>query len=407
MRLLNPIVMGGSEKYNVAPFRAGPAPVGLVILVCIGGLVLSCDQVKRHRALTFFFDGVPPLGQQGPAEGLLDSDSQDVEPGGQKPAWYVHEPQKDCANCHRKTKRGGFSTETYLVAPVPKLCYTCHADYSVSASFVHGPVAVGQCLFCHNPHRSKIQYLLKKPQPELCFLCHDVGMIELIPAHLAQQTSACTDCHYPHAGPTKALLKGDSSQTRTEPTDGKTTGAAEQGSNRPPMGPDAKAIPRPPEKTARAAIERQSLFDVFWEVTRLIEQGDLQKARSQLEALKNSGVLTDEERQKILNVLKLMDDVSAGRTQQPQKSGQAKPSNEPGVEKSDDSAAKRKQEVADLYYRSMAFYRDGQLVRAREGFVQVLQSGLIPAPMEETIRNYISDIDKTLAKDKTPAEPKQ
>jgi hypothetical protein len=37
----------------------------------------------------------------------------------------------------------------------------------------------------------------------------------------------------------------------------------------------------------------------------------------------------------------------------------------------------------------------------------VLQSGLIPAPMEETIRNYISDIDKTLAKDKTLAEPKQ
>jgi predicted CXXCH cytochrome family protein len=401
--------MGGSRKHNVALFRAGPAPVGLVMLVCIGGLVLSCDQVERHRALAFFFDGVPPLGQQGLEKGLLDSDSQDVEPGGQKPTWYVHEPVKDCTNCHRWAKRGGFSTETHLIAPVPKLCYNCHPDFTASASFVHGPVAVGQCLLCHSdpPHKSKIEHLLKEPQPKLCFLCHDVGMIELIPAHLSQQTSACTDCHDPHAGPTKALLKGDPSQTKTEPADAQTAGAAGQDSNRLVTAPDAKVMSRPSEKTATAAIERQSLFDVFWEVTRLIEQGDLQKARAQLEALKNSGVLTDEERQKILNVLKLMDDVSAGRTQQPQKSGQNKPPNKPGAETSDDSAGKRRQEVAGLYYRSMAFYRDGQLARARGGFVQVLQSGLIPAPMEETIRNYISDIDKTVAKDKTLAEPKQ
>jgi predicted CXXCH cytochrome family protein len=398
--------MGGSKKHNVALFRAGPAPVGVVMLVCIGGLVLSCDEVERHRALAFFFDGVPPLNRQGLEEGLLDSDSQDVEPGGQKTAWYVHEPQKDCANCHRKQRPGGFSAQTYLVAPVPKLCYNCHSDYTASASFVHGPVAVGQCLFCHNPHKSKIEHLLKEPQPKLCFRCHDVSMVELIPAHLAQQTSACTDCHYAHSGSTKALLKGDSSLTKTEPADGKTTGAAGQNDNRLVKEPDAKAISRPSEKTDRAAIERRSLFEVFWEVSRLIEQGDLQKARSHLEALKDSGALTDEERRKILSVLKLMDDASTKRTQQPEKGEQAKPSTEPGAKKSDDSASNHKQEVADLYYRSMAFYRDGQLTRAREGFAEVLKSSLIPGPMEETIRGYISDIDKTLAGDKTPPESK-
>jgi len=44
-----------------------------------------------------------------------------------------------------------------LIAQEPELCYNCNDDYTVSASFIHGPVAVGQCLFCHNPHKSKIE----------------------------------------------------------------------------------------------------------------------------------------------------------------------------------------------------------------------------------------------------------
>jgi hypothetical protein len=62
------------------------------------------------------------------------------------------------------------------------------------------------------------------------------------------------------------------------------------------------------------------------------------------------------------------------------------------------------QENADLFYLSMDLYREGKFVRARAGFVSVLKSGLIPAPMEKTILDYLKDIDKRLAEEVTPPD---
>ncbi len=406
-------VMRGVKKHYVALFRTGPASVGIVLLVGLGALVLSCDEVERHQVLAFFLDGVPPLSPQDFEEGLANSNSQELEQGGQKPAWYVHEPRKDCTNCHQKQRMGRFSAQTHLVAPVPALCHRCHPDFTASASFVHGPVAVGQCLFCHNPHKSKIEHLLNEPEPKLCYLCHDISMVELIPAHLTQQTSACTDCHNPHAGPTKALLKGPS-QTAGPVAPGRMTDTTAQDDIQRLKERNADAAPWPPERTDRSAIGRNKVFEVFWEVARLIEQGDLKNARARLEVLKDNQALTVEEREKILNVLRLMDDASAGDEQRSGKDKQGRPLperkvNDSGTKsgKNGDSMTSQEQEVADLYYRSMAFYRDGQLTRAREGFVSVLKSGLIPDPMAETIRGYVSDIDRALAGDNTPPARKQ
>jgi DNA-binding beta-propeller fold protein YncE len=53
--------------------------------------------------------------------------------------------------------------------------------------------------------------------------------------------------------------------------------------------------------------------------------------------------------------------------------------------------------VADLYYHSMALYRAGQLEKAREGFRRVLNSGSIPPAMAKTIKGYLADIDRALA----------
>jgi len=181
---------------------------------------------------------------------------------------------------------------------VPKLCYNCHDDYVATASFVHGPVAVGQCLFCHTPHKSKIEHLLKKPEPDLCYLCHDASMIELIPAHLPQQTSACTDCHNPHSGSTKALLKGPANMQDKQ----------EDSVNEPP-----------PMESA----------------------------------------MTPEQR---------------------------------------DRLSRQHSETTELYYRSMELYREGKLSQARDGFLKVLKSGLIPAPMADTLHARIEDIENRLAR---------
>jgi predicted CXXCH cytochrome family protein len=380
--------MRGSKKHNVASFRMGPASVGVVLLAGLGASVLSCDEMERHQMLTFFFDGVPPAGSRNFEKELVSSNSQEPEPSGQESVWYMHEPQKDCANCHQKQRMGRFSAQTRLLAPVPKLCHNCHPDFMASALFVHGPVAVGQCLFCHNPHKSKVKHLLNGPEPKLCYLCHDMSMVELIPAHLAQQTSACTDCHNPHAASTKALLKGAISPSARAPMAGGTTGATVQ-DNVEPVKEHSAVAPRGPSGTAdQAALERQNVFEVFWQVSRLIEQGEMKKARAQLETLKDNKALTPEEREKILNVLGLMDGASAGS--KPNGSATQSP-------KSGDLLSKQEREIADLYYRSMAFYRDGHLTKAKEGFIEVLKSGLIPDPMAETVRRYVLDIDLRLA----------
>lgn len=59
---------------------------------------------------------------------------------------------------------------------------------------------------------------------------------------------------------------------------------------------------------------------------------------------------------------------------------------------------KKKREVAELYYNSMAFYNAGQLEKAREGLVKVLKSGLIPPAMAKTVEQYLAAIDNTLNK---------
>ena len=56
----------------------------------------------------------------------------------------------------------------------------------------------------------------------------------------------------------------------------------------------------------------------------------------------------------------------------------------------------QKRDVAELYYRSMAFYHAGQFEKAREGLVKVLKSGLVPEPMIKTIKDCLTNIDNTL-----------
>jgi hypothetical protein len=57
----------------------------------------------------------------------------------------------------------------------------------------------------------------------------------------------------------------------------------------------------------------------------------------------------------------------------------------------------REKETAELYYRSMAYYRGGQLAKAREGLIRVLKSGAIPPAMAKTIESHLVDIENSLA----------
>jgi predicted CXXCH cytochrome family protein len=188
------------------------AVVWLVGIGFASMLIVSCEPAKKHRVLTFFFDGVPPLEQEGTAIAQVPQDAgPDAVPAPRprQPVMFVHEPRKDCALCHSTRQRTGFSRTVQLTAEVPELCHQCHADYTKLEEWVHGSVAVGECLFCHHHHESRNEHLLKQPVPTLCYLCHEKEQIAAIPDHSEQAASACLDCHEGHSSLSRSLLRED------------------------------------------------------------------------------------------------------------------------------------------------------------------------------------------------------
>ena len=187
--------------------------IGTVALLPLAAviLVIGCDPSVRHEVLSFFFDGVPPLGTDlSPGEpGSVVSRPKKWLPA-EKPAREV-DPQalssrhqaRDCQKCHAAASRWDGKQ---LLRPVPGLCYDCHTDYKADA-YVHGPVAVGVCLFCHKSHQSKFPKLQTNRLPDLCYLCHAEEDIASIAAHQGEAVAICTRCHDPHAGSDRILLK--------------------------------------------------------------------------------------------------------------------------------------------------------------------------------------------------------
>lgn len=119
--------------------------------------------------------------------------------------WGLHEPIKNCTTCHSKDSPQ--AEEPYLIDPMPKLCYRCHEEYISLEGWVHGPVAMGDCLLCHEAHTTSNKSLLRKPIPDLCRQCHDIKMLSLIANHTDKSHSNCGECHEAHTSPGRMLLK--------------------------------------------------------------------------------------------------------------------------------------------------------------------------------------------------------
>jgi len=183
--------------------RVAVAAAALVLLVA-----LSCIPEERHRVLTFFFDGVPPLHPEPkqvvaakaptPAHGRAEPPS--AWPGQPaRPTWSVHLPSEDkrqCGTCHDRNR------SFQLVTPMSELCAGCHQKQMQEFPRMHGPVAVGDCGACHEPHQSRYPHLVRRPTPELCFLCHGPAPIPGLPHACPRPADnvRCTDCHHHHGG---------------------------------------------------------------------------------------------------------------------------------------------------------------------------------------------------------------
>jgi len=176
-------------------------------------LVPGCDQVTRHKVLTTIFDGVPELPpvddlcQEYVDEmSLAQLNEESVAGAGDQPAQKKgssHPPyaEKNCAGCHQQ----GAGNE--LIKPARELCFVCHVDF-IEGPFVHGPVAVADCLACHLPHSSSYKSLLVKGKSEICIKCHhEDRLAKAMHERLGDRGMACVECHGAHFGENQYFLK--------------------------------------------------------------------------------------------------------------------------------------------------------------------------------------------------------
>jgi predicted CXXCH cytochrome family protein len=161
-------------------------------------LSASCAAATRYRVLTFLFDGVPPpsaTAAAGPAGGAA---GPAVSAGAVRPRDHGPYEARMCDACHKAGTNA-------LVAPKDELCFRCH-ELRVDRRYIHGPIASGGCLVCHDPHSSPYRSLLVSESDSFCFHCHDRAAVAAVAGHEGVE-SGCTGCHDAHASDTKFLLK--------------------------------------------------------------------------------------------------------------------------------------------------------------------------------------------------------
>ena len=163
------------------------------------------------------------------------------------------------------------------------------------------------------------------------------------------------------------------------------------------------------EKAQVGALGRQRVDETFKAVKELIKQDQLVQAKARLEKIANNQALTAEEQKLLPEALRGLDAAirqSATREREKQREASRRiPADQkkPVSGKVQSDLEKRQNEVAELYYRSLGYYKIGQLEKAREGFVKVIASGLIPPKMVESIEGYLAAIDARLG---AAAKPK-
>ncbi len=209
--------------------------LGIVWLLLAGISLQGCDPVGRHKVLTFFFDGVPPLETTGSeamdetasiaGEESIPDQEQPVEPedGDASPALPVpsvsmvqHPPyaEKMCDGCHLRGAGGGnvFGGGFALIEEKTRLCGMCHDNMSQDElantyTWLHAPVQYGACVECHHPHQSKHPFMLKGESiQKLCLNCHDGERLLNTEMHGEIGEMDCTECHNPHGSQERYLL---------------------------------------------------------------------------------------------------------------------------------------------------------------------------------------------------------
>jgi len=159
---------------------------------------------------------------RGPVRSVCVSCHKEVIPKKDEVA-SIHAPVKDdCTGCH-DPHGSDVNHELRQASPDLCLsCHQDVREALTTSPVVHGAAtAVGGCETCHAAHASKLRNLERQPQPEQCLSCHDqilrtpdgrtlpdmATLLKDNPIHHGPiRLGSCTACHQPHASSHARLL---------------------------------------------------------------------------------------------------------------------------------------------------------------------------------------------------------
>jgi len=175
-------------------------PLHIVLLTAFFALT-RCAGTTNYEVLSFFFDGVPS------PDTSANFDSKEIQTGitpqqndllsaisEKTDTLIIHRPyaEKKCKVCHDVTAMSEAKKQ------ILQRCNNCHSKFQQQYKYVHGPVAVLDCVSCHAPHKSENAGLLKRTGDTLCTYCHtNLGQVE-IDQHAKIGSVGCLECHKPH-----------------------------------------------------------------------------------------------------------------------------------------------------------------------------------------------------------------
>lgn len=182
------------------------------VRVMVNGVERAAGEVRRDRAcfVVPLVGGRNEIGVQATLAGQVAGEEtasvfrrSDLEaqyrqvPEGFERDRFHQRPNEACAACHSlSTAAAGVKA----AAGDGSTCLSCHKKLAVGA-WVHGPVAVGSCLACHDPSASP-SFSVKEPIADVCFSCHqeqrDLWRSKKY-MHGPVTTGKCTICHGPHS----------------------------------------------------------------------------------------------------------------------------------------------------------------------------------------------------------------
>ncbi|MHC4728462.1 MAG: hypothetical protein ACYS17_14675, partial [Planctomycetota bacterium] len=152
------------------------------------------------------------------------------------------------------------------------------------------------------------------------------------------------------------------------------------------------------EESQIAVIKRKRALETFRAVNESIKQDQLNQAKTYLEKIKDNEFLTKEELKQITEVFRQIDAqvLDAEARLQKAKSQRLSAEKKPVavVKKPVVNVDDQQKETFDILNQSIANYHTGQLEKAREGFVKVASSDLLPPQLRERVEGYVVQIDK-------------